>query len=217
MKPENVPQQDRSLTLVVGGARSGKSRFAQQLATELGGDEVLFVATAQALDAEMKSRISHHQSSRPSTWRTLESPLQVGDAVKQLGVSPTVVLIDCLTLLVSNIVCSGDATCDFDDLIHCITYEVDQLIELAQKLPRHVIIVSGEVGAGLVPTSELGRNFRDLLGWANQRLASHADATYFMVAGLPINATSLACSVGEAADLARRNRPSTETSLRSIE
>ncbi|MCO8121055.1 bifunctional adenosylcobinamide kinase/adenosylcobinamide-phosphate guanylyltransferase [Stieleria sp. TO1_6] len=193
-----------ALTLVLGGVRSGKSRFAQDLAAKLAGDDVLFVATAESHDGEMQHRIEHHQRSRPSTWKTLEQPLETAIAIAQwINESkhePGVVIIDCLTLLVSNLLCRPESeSLSMDVLESQVLEESDALIHLANCFETDVVIVSGEVGSGVVPEHPLGRRFRDLLGLANQRLAASADATYWMVAGLAINATTLATSVAEAA------------------
>jgi adenosylcobinamide kinase / adenosylcobinamide-phosphate guanylyltransferase len=185
------------LILVLGGVRSGKSRFAQDLAERLGGDDVLFVATAEAGDDEMIRRIDHHRRSRPSPWRTLEQPLAAGEAIMNLDAVPPVILIDCLTLLVSNAMlhCDGNA----EAAQQRVTAETQSLIDAARQREAAMIIVSGEVGLGLVPDNPLGRLFRDLLGWANQMIAAEANATYLMVAGLAVDVKSLATTVGQSA------------------
>ena len=190
-----------TITLVLGGVRSGKSRFAQDLAKQVGGDEVLFVATAETRDDEMLHRVEHHRRSRPAKWQTLEQPLGPGFAIAQQHALPRVVLIDCLTLLVSNILCCKDSSSKgIDDLLKLVDTEVDALIAVATERSVHLIIVSGEVGLGVVPEHPMGRMFRDLLGWANQRVAKSATTTYWMVAGLPIDATKLASSIEQAAE-----------------
>ncbi len=168
--------------LILGGARSGKSQFAQNLARRL-SEKVLLVATAGAMDEEMRSRIEEHKKSRPRTWHTLETPVKVGDRIPgQIG-NAEVVLIDCITLLVSNLlVGEGDDRYKEGQL----TTEIDQLIECIDKLEVTFIIVSNEVGLGLVPENRLGRLYRDLLGRVNQLLAQRADEVYFMVAGIPV-------------------------------
>ena len=185
------------LVLILGGVRSGKSRFAQELAQRLGGQEVLFVATAQAGDDEMRRRIDEHRRSRPAAWTTLEQPLETGLAILALESPPLVILVDCLTLLVSNAMlqCEGDA----EAAQRQVTAETQSLIAAARQQRATMIIVSGEVGQGVVPESSLGRLFRDLLGWANQMLAHEAEATYLMVAGLAIEVRSLAVSIEQAA------------------
>lgn len=196
----DIEEQQRSttssLTLVMGGVRSGKSRFAQDLASSLGNGDVLFVATAEAGDGEMSDRIKRHRQSRPSAWETLECSLNVGDHLLSTGELPNVVLIDCLTLLVSNVMFEHeDAGTDIERLV---LDEVDAIIQVAKERSTHVLIVSGEVGMGVVPESAMGRQFRDLLGFANQRFAAASQATYLMVAGLAIDVKRLATSVADA-------------------
>ncbi len=192
-----------TLTLILGGVRSGKSRFGQELAHQLGADNVLFVATAESRDAEMARRIDTHRQSRSIAWQTLERPLKTGIAIAAYDALRPVVLVDCLTLLVSNVLLANESELHSLDGIAAIEnrmqVEVDDLVRVAENHETHLIVVSGEVGMGLVPETALGRLFRDMLGWSNQRIAARATSTYFMVAGLPINASSLACSVQKAA------------------
>ncbi len=191
-----------TLTLILGGVRSGKSRFGQDLAHSIGGDNVLFVATAESRDDEMARRIDKHRHSRPSAWQTLEQPLGTGQAIAAYESPKPVVLLDCLTLLVSNVLFEVESDLNSPEGISAIESrmqaEVDSLIRVAEVRGCHLIIVSGEVGMGLVPETPLGRLFRDLLGWANQRIASRATSTYLLVAGLPINIATLASSVQQA-------------------
>ena len=189
------------LTLILGGARSGKSSYAERLATQHGG-QVLYIATAQPLDSEMAERIANHQKKRPASWQTLEIPGAVGALLQsrmQSGTLPAgVILVDCLTLLVSNLllaVSSGageDLTVDEEAATALVESEVTRLLEAVRAIPAEWIIVSNEVGLGLVPPYPLGRVYRDLLGRANQRLASQADQVIFMIAGIPMHLTPLA-------------------------
>ncbi len=199
MRSDSILQQG-TITLVLGGVRSGKSRFAQDLAARVGGDQVLFVATAETRDDEMIERVEHHRQSRPESWETLERPLGTGMAITDQQVLPRVVLVDCLTLLVSNVLCAkASHSKALPDQLKSVESEVDALIAVASERHVHLIIVSGEVGLGVVPEHALGRTFRDLLGWANQRVAKCATTTYWMVAGLPIDATQLHSSIDTAA------------------
>ena len=180
------------LLLVLGGARSGKSAYAQRLAQELGGDHVLFVATAEAGDEDMAQRIARHQQERPASWRTLETPRQVGRAIALHRDDTAVVVIDCLTLLVSNTLLHCGASPDHVVAEAAVQEEVAALLQTCQARAAACIVVSNEVGLGLVPDNPLGRLYRDLLGKANQALAAHAEAVYFMVAGLPVDVKALA-------------------------
>ena len=167
---------------ILGGARSGKSHFAQQLAGKL-GDKVLFVATGEALDEEMQARIAEHKKARPKSWRTLEISTGIGKEIeKQIG-DAEVVIIDCLTLLVSNLLHDEPA---YPEAEKRVTTEIDELLACMDKLDASFIIVSNEIGMGLVPETRLGRIYRDLLGKANRLIAQHTNEIYFMVAGMPI-------------------------------
>ena len=170
--------------LILGGARSGKSHYAEKLAAEF-GPHVLYVATAEAGDEEMVRRIEFHRQVRPSTWQTLEAPRHVGSALATVGSRPDVILLDCLTLLVSNIVLALEAEGP-EAMEEALQAEVESLLAAQADLAVPLIAVSNEVGLGLVPPYPLGRIYRDMLGWANQRLAAEADKVLFMAAGLPL-------------------------------
>jgi len=181
------------LTLILGGARSGKSSFAEKLAQKLGG-EVTYVATAQALDDEMANRIVNHRRMRPVEWSTREIASGVGAELHAHPPKPGTIILDCLTLLVSNLlmgVSDAEESADEDKAKELVREEIDGLIRAIQSLPNHWIVVSNEVGMGLVPPYPLGRLYRDLLGWANQRLAAHAGQAVFMLAGIPMRLTRL--------------------------
>jgi len=172
-----------STTFILGGARSGKSRLAQELAAKP-GKRVLFVATGEPRDEEMRARILSHQKSRPATWRTLEAPTGLAKAIsKEIG-DAQVVIIDCITLLVSNLM--GDEDIDAETLEKRVNAELKALTSLMKRSSVRFIIVSNELGLGLVPPYPAGRVYRDALGVANQMLARQADEVYFMVAGIAI-------------------------------
>lgn len=191
-----------TITLVMGGVRSGKSRFAQALACQLGADDVMFVATAQGRDREMNRRIEMHRHDRPQAWRTIEHPLGVGHAVLGQHHSEAVVLVDCLTMLVSNVICDP-ALPDVAIAESRVRAETSELIRVTKAIKTHLVIVSGEVGCGIVPEHPMGRTFRDLLGIANQSIAAVADATYLMVAGLALDVNKLSTSAAGAASSLR--------------
>jgi adenosylcobinamide kinase/adenosylcobinamide-phosphate guanylyltransferase len=172
----------RRLTLILGGARSGKSAHAQQLAATR-GRSVLYVATAEAGDDEMTARIAAHRAERPSHWQTLEAARHVGAAVR--GLSADVVLIDCLTLLASNVIAVLPEPVSEAQAMAALEPEIDELLRAYAAADGEWIIVSNEVGLGVVPAYPLGRAYRDALGRANQRLAASADEVLFLVAGLP--------------------------------
>ncbi|MFC1860643.1 bifunctional adenosylcobinamide kinase/adenosylcobinamide-phosphate guanylyltransferase [Chloroflexota bacterium] len=168
--------------LITGGARSGKSRFAQDIAAKLGGT-VLFVATAEPKDEEMRLRIKMHKESRPGSWRTLEVPLRIGANIREHIGNSEIVIVDCITVLVSNVLLQADDRAASEEIIF---KEIEILIESMDSLAATFILVSNEVGLGLVPDNDLGRRYRDCLGKANQMLARHADEVHFLVAGISI-------------------------------
>lgn len=166
------------ITLILGGARSGKSTYALNLAKKY--KKVAFVATCQGLDKEMRERIKLHKESRPKHWETFEEPRDPAKLLDKIKNSFDCILIDCLTLLVSNLVLSGDKQ---EKIIRKFT---ELLSVLAMKKAK-IILVSNEVGLGLVPANKLGREFRDIAGKINQIAAGKADEVLFMAAGLPMS------------------------------
>ena len=184
--PEQAePAPARNLMLILGGARSGKSVYAERLAAA-SGQAVLYVATALAIDAEMQARIRRHQASRPAHWRTLEAPRAAGEAIPKEARPGEWVLVDCLTVLVANVVLAAGDDVTLDEARPVVEAEVDGLLRAARAHAGRVCVVSNEVGMGVVPPYPLGRVYRDLLGWANQRMATAAGEVWFMVAGLPL-------------------------------
>jgi adenosylcobinamide kinase/adenosylcobinamide-phosphate guanylyltransferase len=175
----------REMTLVLGGARSGKSDYAQQQA-EAYGKIVLYVATATAGDEEMAARIQAHQHSRPAYWHTLEEPLGVGSAIKAFSKPYEFLILDCMTLLATNILLSLPEDVDPKKAEEAVDEEITALLAAYQQSDAAWMIVSNEVGLGLVPPYPLGRLYRDVLGRANQHLARVADHVLFMVAGIPM-------------------------------
>jgi len=189
----------RQLILMLGGARSGKSSYAEKLVRQL-GERVIYVATAQAKDAEMQARIAAHRRARPAAWRTVEAPTGVGAAVRaSLAEAPAdALLLDCVTMLTSNLILKALADTDIeaenmDDAFarELVNAELDALLDTFHDSDIPWVLVSNEVGCGVVPPYALGRVYRDLLGWANQRLAAEADKVYFMIAGLPLDLKAL--------------------------
>lgn len=161
------------LTLVLGGARSGKSRHAEELVMRT-PPPWTYVATAEALDEEMRERIALHRGRRSADWRTFDAPLELADAIA--GASGAT-LIDCLTLWLTNVMLAE----------RNIDVESERLLAALAQAPGQLVIVSNEVGLGLVPETPLGRVFRDAQGRLNQRVAAAADRVVFMAAGLPLN------------------------------
>ena len=167
------------IILVIGGTRSGKSRYAEELAVRL-DPETLYVATAQAGDDEMRARIKAHQTARPPGFRTLEVPYDLAAAMTTHVRDGGVVLIDCLTLLASNLMAAGDEA-GFERRLEA---EMASLIVFMGTCDATFILVTSEVGLGIVPQALVTRRYRDALGRANQQAAAAADEVYFIVAGL---------------------------------
>ena len=193
----------KQLVLILGGVRSGKSRFAEQLVSQL-GEKVLLVVTALPLDVEMRKRIEKHQRRRSGGWRTLEAPTQVGRALTVYLGDADVVLLDCLTVLVSNLMVGtsldeprleGVAP---EDLERKVDEELERLLGALEGTDVSLVVVSNEVGMGLVPPYLSGRIYRDLLGRANQKLAQRADQVYLLIAGIPVELKALKASLGRA-------------------
>lgn len=180
----NINSAPNSLTLILGGARSGKSNYAEQIGRK-SGKPVLFIATATALDDEMRDRIQKHRATRPIEWQTLEAPMHVGTALLSETFKADVVIVDCMTLLVSNILLALPEESAFEKVMQKVKDEIDSLLAAQEKFGGQWIVVSNEVGLGLVPPYALGRIYRDVLGWANQTLARAASQVIFMVAGIP--------------------------------
>ena len=170
--------EKNSSILIGGGARSGKSSFAQKMAEGLSGRRA-YLATAQALDQEMEKRIAKHQADRGSAWHTtIEEPLELTTCLHQASVDFDIILVDCITLWLSNLMGRNDND-------QQILENVDNLANSLNRLPATIILVSNEVGLGLVPEHPSGRRFRDLAGLANQHLAQSCQEVYFTIWGLP--------------------------------
>lgn len=175
--------------LITGGVRSGKSRFAQELASK-SGKRVLFVATATAGDEEMRKRIEEHRKARPKDWSTLEVTTHIGSQILKKIDGAQIVIVDCITLLVNNILGLHGEQVDASSVEKEVVSEISELIKCIDQAGASFIIVTNEVGAGIVPDNKMARLYRDLLGKANQLLAERADEVYLMVAGLPVKIKS---------------------------
>ncbi|MGB8810444.1 MAG: bifunctional adenosylcobinamide kinase/adenosylcobinamide-phosphate guanylyltransferase [Acinetobacter calcoaceticus] len=165
------------LQLILGGARSGKSRLAEQTAISM-QLAVTYVATAQALDSEMQSRIAHHQNQRPAHWSLVEEPLFLAKTLQKIDQPNQIILVDCLTLWLTNLLLLDDQNVQ--------EFECEQLIDVLPKLQSEVILVSNETGLGVVPLGEISRRFVDEAGRLHQALGQIADKVVFCVAGFPM-------------------------------
>lgn len=180
IKGIRVIMMNNKIVFITGGARSGKSSFALKESTKIPGKKA-YIATAEALDKEMKERIEEHRKKRRNTWDTYEEPLRISETIKKIEGEYKVIVIDCLTLWLSN-------------LMHAnlnIKRETEGLIEILKNFKLRtqdskLFIVSNEVGMGIVPRNEMARRFRDMAGYLNQRVAELADEVYMVVAGMPV-------------------------------
>jgi adenosylcobinamide kinase/adenosylcobinamide-phosphate guanylyltransferase len=171
------------LILLLGGARSGKSAYAQEWA-RTHGQRVLFVATAQGLDEDMRERIARHRAARPGTWTTLEAPSGAGAAITVAGPGYDTIVVDCMTLLASNALLALPAEATSEAADAAVLAEAQGLLAACAASEATWLLVSNEVGLGIVPATRLGRLYRDALGRANQQLAQAADEVLLLVAGL---------------------------------
>jgi adenosylcobinamide kinase / adenosylcobinamide-phosphate guanylyltransferase len=174
----SMQERQGSVTLVLGGVRSGKSRYAQQLAEQ--SQRVMFVATAKISDDEMHKKIERHRQERPAGWTTIEEPLELARVLAHHQLDCDVMVVDCLTVFAANLL---EEEGEDDDAIE---RRVQALCESLLAAGCSVVLVSNEVGSGVVPAYPLGRRYRDLLGEINQRVARVADDVVLMVAGLPL-------------------------------
>lgn len=173
----------KRIVFITGGAKSGKSSFALKLANEWAFKErqtslsqKAYIATAQALDEEMRERIERHKKSRSEEWLTIEEPLNLANLIKDMGNKHNIILIDCLTLWLSNLLLNNKS----------VEAEIESFISALSTVECLLIVVSNEVGMGIVPENRLARRFRDLAGDLNQRIAEIADDAYLVVSGIPI-------------------------------
>jgi len=169
--------QGKRVVLITGGTRSGKSRYAEERAGEA-GERRLYVATAEAKDGEMERRIAEHRNRRGGEWTTVEEPMEISNELLRHRAEVDCALVDCLTLWLSNLLLRQDES--------AVTKKIDELIDTLKLLDFHVFFVTNELGSGVVPDNPLARQFRDLVGRANQRMAQAADEVVLMVAGLPV-------------------------------
>ncbi len=175
------------MILVTGGARSGKSAFAERLTLQAGKNPA-YIATAEIWDEEMKHRVALHQKRRSSVWQTYEAPQNASSVIVQAGKTHEAILFDCVTMYLSNMLCRQQEPLEEKALEKLTHEEMAALIQAAKALPAEVtfVLVTNEVGAGIVPENKLARFYRDLAGLANQQLAAAADEAYAVLCGIPL-------------------------------
>ncbi|MEE9200680.1 MAG: bifunctional adenosylcobinamide kinase/adenosylcobinamide-phosphate guanylyltransferase [Candidatus Brocadiales bacterium] len=169
------------LTLILGGARSGKSSYAVEVAKRFSSSDVTYVATARVEDDEMRRRVEMHKKRRPASWKTIESPTDLAQTLQKIQAE--LILIDCLTLYVSNMLLDNK---ERDAKEKYITNEIERLCNVSYESEAEVIMVSNEVGLGIVPADPIGRQFRDIAGMVNQTVATKANEVYLVTAGIPL-------------------------------
>ena len=175
------------IVLITGGARSGKSRFAENYVARC-GKSIAYIATSQIYDEEMAYRVKLHRQRRPSSWQTFEAPFEAHNALKEAFAEHDTVLFDCLTLYLSNYLCQEkNQLLSLDDLYAETSLLMQELINTVRSVKNKTcVFVTNEVGAGIVPENELARKYRDLAGLCNQQIAKTADEVYFVVSGIPL-------------------------------
>jgi adenosylcobinamide kinase / adenosylcobinamide-phosphate guanylyltransferase len=168
------------VTFILGGCRSGKSRFALEAAAGMPADQRVFIATAVPFDEEMRARVTRHQAERGNAWTTIEVPQNLPEAIQEYGGgSKRVILVDCLTLWINNLLLESSESAP-------IQMRISRLVEAIESARCPVVLVSNEVGAGIVPENRLARGFRDLVGTMNQAVAACASRVFWVVAGIPV-------------------------------
>lgn len=166
------------ITFIIGGGRSGKSRYAASLLKTESPKRIAFIATCQGLDSEMRTRVALHKKARPANWQTFEEPRRVSLLLEKIGGEFDWILMDCLTLLVSNLMLKNFKEKHIED-------EMRKVLSILKKIKARSIIVSNEVGLGIVPNNRMARDFRDIAGRVNQLVAERSDRVFFMVSGIP--------------------------------
>jgi adenosylcobinamide kinase/adenosylcobinamide-phosphate guanylyltransferase len=175
----------KQIILITGGARSGKSKYAEDRVLEMGRRR-LYLATAEAKDEEMVQRIAAHKKRRGDSWTTIEEPVELAEALLAHRGKADGAVVDCLTLWISNLLLRRDG--------QYVRQKVAELLDILPALDFHIVLVTNEVGWGIVPDNPLAREFRDLAGWANQRIAETASEVVLMVAGIPVFVKEARCS-----------------------
>ncbi len=182
------------IILVTGGARSGKSSFAEKLALKIGDGRAAYIATAQIFDDEMSYRVKVHKERRGKNWLTFESPFNADKSISFAAENFNAILFDCVTLYVSNFICAAELD-DENFLYQNLRRLIQNLIDAAKNSDATIIFVTNEVGAGIVPENKLARRFRDLAGIANQMLAAESEKVFFTVAGIAVDVKKISESI----------------------
>ena len=186
------------IILVTGGARSGKSVFAEQYAISQGGS-MAYIATAQIYDQEMECRVALHRARRANQWQTFEAPYDAHETLELAANKASVILFDCLTLYTSNLLLAPNTAHEPEEKFQYIMAQIDKLLKSARDSHAIVLFVTNEVGMGIVPDNALARQFRDVAGIVNQKVATFADEVYLVVSGLAVEIKKMAVNVSKEA------------------
>lgn len=182
------------IILITGGARSGKSVFAEQYAIAQ-GKPMAYIATAQVYDKEMESRVALHRKRRADQWQTFEAPYDAHQTIELAAKEADVILFDCLTLYTSNLLLAPTAADQPEEKFQYIMRQIDKLLTSAQASQATVLFVTNEVGMGIVPDNALARQYRDIAGSVNQKVAAYADEVYLVVSGLAVEIKKMAVNI----------------------
>ena len=198
MLKKHMKKNKPEIILILGGVRSGKSDVAMKLAARKAGPEqrVVYIATGSAGDDEMKKRIENHKKNRSPFWKTLEAKTYAGKRLSEIKDQTDVVLLDCLTMLTANILITEHGDAVEESCYNKIIKELDALINECSKRNASCIIVSNEVGMGIVPANKMGRDYRDILGKANKYIAARAGKVLLMIAGLVVDVKKISMDMG---------------------
>ncbi len=184
------------IVLITGGTRSGKSVFAEQYAAAQ-SDQVAYIATAHVYDQEMQSRVNLHRKRRPDTWQTFEAPYHADQIFLEAAKKADVILFDCLTLYTSNLLLSDSTPAKREERYQYMMEEIDKLLYSSRESQATVIFVTNEVGMGIVPENALAREYRDIAGMVNQKIAAESDEVYLVICGLPVELKKIALEISK--------------------
>jgi len=186
------------IVLITGGTRSGKSVFAEQYAAAQ-SDKVAYIATAHVYDQEMQMRVTLHRERRPNSWQTFEAPYHADQILLEAAKTADVILFDCLTLYTSNLLLSDNTPSNREERFQYIMKEIDKLLYSSHKSQATILFVTNEVGMGIVPENALAREYRDIAGMVNQKIAACADEVYLVICGLSIELKKIATQISKEA------------------
>jgi adenosylcobinamide kinase/adenosylcobinamide-phosphate guanylyltransferase len=184
------------ILLITGGTRSGKSVFAEQYAAAQ-SDKVAYIATAQIYDQEMQTRVALHRKRRPDTWQTFEAPYHADRILLEAATKADVILFDCLTIYTSNLLLSDSTPSNREERFQYIMEEIDKLLYFSRESQAIVLFVTNEVGMGIVPENALAREYRDIAGMVNQKIAACADEVYLVICGLPVELKKITAQISK--------------------